>query len=240
MPKRIGIISQTWANPLAAGVKSAGSFEILSKSPSELAILLRHSELDAALLSPIDYAKDYAMYRILPGAAAVSQGESRFALLVFNENSRNISTLLIDPHSSSEIVLAAIVLAEKYDSRPQLKPFSGSLNDALATASAALVVGDAARNLSGHTNVIDLVDEWGDMTELPFVHAVWAAREGALSSAEVRAITAPPDPAGNGASEGFYYSLDEEASRGLTEFYRMAYYHGILKDIPDTKFVDLP
>lgn len=251
MAKRLGIIAQAYAQPLFVGLQNRrdGMFDLTVRAPSELALSLRQRQLDGAFLSPIDYAKDYAMYRIVPDAGVVSRNESGTVVLVFKKNMRSINTLAIDPRSSSEIVLASIILAEKYDLRPKLIPWSGTLDEALIKTDSALVVGDAVLTMSEHSNTIDLVDEWTDITELPFVHGVWVAREQAFSDDELRAIIkssqpsvkpelftnqAPPD-----YFEYFQYILDEESKSALAEFFRMAYFHGILNDITDVKFHSL-
>jgi chorismate dehydratase len=139
------------------------------------------------------------------------------------------------------------VLKEKYDIAPQLVPVNASLEIALGKADAALLVGDASVAWQGRINKIDLVDEWMDLTGLPFVHGIWAAREDALSAGEIDMIV---ESGRKGSSsigreydgdrqlylQDFRYELDDEIIQGLTEFFRMAYYHGILKDIPEIRF----
>lgn len=236
MAKRLGIIAQAYAQPLFAGLKNRrdGLFTLTSRSSSELALSLRQHQLDGAFLSPIDYAKDYAMYRIVPEVAAVSRGPSRAVLLLFNETARQISSIAVDPRSSSEIVLASIILAEKYDLRPQLVPQVGSTDEALRKADAALVAGDAAGGIGAGAKAIDLVDEWDDITGLPFVHGFWVSRTASFEQRELRAIIESLQSPASG--EQFDYLLDEEATAGIGEFFRMAYFHGILNDIAEVNF----
>jgi chorismate dehydratase len=236
MAKRLGIIAQAYAQPLFAGLKNRrdGLFSLASRSPSELALSLRQHQLDGAFLSPIDYAKDYAMYRIVPEVAAVSRGESRTVLLLFKETARQITSIAVDPRSSSEIVLANVVLAEKYDLHPHLVPVAGTIDEALRRADAALIVGDAARLVDPSAKAIDLVDEWDDLTGLPFVHGFWVSRSEAFDPPELRAIIESLDP--SPSEESFDYLLDEEGISGIGEFFRLAYFHGILNDITDVKF----
>ena len=48
-------------------------------------------------------------------------------------------------------------------------------------ADAVLLIGDRAMRacLPGFAHAFDLGQEWHDWTDLPFVYAVWAVREGA-------------------------------------------------------------
>ncbi|MBI5475784.1 MAG: hypothetical protein HY964_03500 [Ignavibacteriales bacterium] len=177
MAKRLGITAQTYAQPLFAGLRGNNNFSLVTDSAAQLAIKLREKNLDGAFLSSIDYAKDYAMYRIIPKVAAVSAGESGSALLLFNENIRKIESLAVDPSSASEIVLASLILQEKYDARPKLIPTIADADTALRSSDAYLAVGDTALKYKDRTNKIDLVDEWTDLTGLPFVHGIWVSRE---------------------------------------------------------------
>jgi len=95
------------------------------------------------------------------------------------------------------------------------------------------------------SNKLDLVDEWYDLTELPYVHGFWAFREEVLEELDFKQIerqslsqTGMLAKFGDDAEylESFRYELNEGALRGLSEFYRMAFYHGIMKEIPDVRF----
>jgi len=250
MATRVGIPDEYYALPLALPLRNRrdGLFNLTLKSPAELALALRQRHLDGALLSSIDYAKDYAMYRIVPGVGISSTGESRTILLAYREQLRSITTLAFDPRFGADIVLAVIVLAEKYDSRPHLVPMSGTPEAMLSAADCALLVGNAALRYQEYLQKIDLVEEWEDMSGLPYVHAFWVARENTLDTGNMDALKAfavpsdkelpgdlPPD-----FFEAFQYEMNEDAIAGLDEFFRMAYYHGILTDLPEVKFHSRP
>ncbi len=217
-------------------------FELIEESSAQLAIKLREKNLDGAFLSPIDYAKDYSMYRIVPEVGAVSVGESGTILLFFRENIARINTLAVNPGDTSEIVLASIILREKYDTKPKIIPTTQSLEDALKKADAFLAVGDEALRLKDKTNKMDLVEEWKDITELPYVYGIWVSREGSFTKEETEILINSGKQVNDIGAEGitqFRYNLDDIAVKALGEFFRMAYYHGILKDIPDVKFFPL-
>jgi len=246
--KRLGIIRHQYAQPLFHCVKAhtAHPFDFREDVAAKLAYELRQQHLDGAYLSPIDYAKDYTLYRLVPHVCAASYSKSKTIVLLFHQNLREIKSIAVDATSSSEVVLAKLILQEKYDCAVQIIPFSGPADEALKTSDAVLLIGDAAATLKNE-NVLDLVEEWSDLTELPFIHGLWVARQGALSNEEINMlITAGKD----GISHleptmeedvreyllNFKYELDDEGIAALTEFFRMAYYHGILHDIPDVRF----
>jgi len=251
MAKRVGIVPHLFAQPLFDGLRQHNSassqFELSEDSFVQLAIKLRQHHLDGAFLSPIDYAKEYLFYRIVPNVCAVSEGVSETVLLVFHENIRRIKTIAIDPRFSSEIVLTRLILAEKYDTIPQFILSSGTIEQALTQPDAVLVVGDAALAVKDTKNKLDLIDEWTDIIGLPFIHGFWVSREDGLTTSEMTTLIEGAhrgvqnlrrfgDDFNHQCLERFQYDFNERAISGLNEFFRMAYYHGILKDIPDVKF----
>ncbi|HTK80655.1 MAG TPA: MqnA/MqnD/SBP family protein [Bacteroidota bacterium] len=267
MSKRIGIVPHLFARPLIESAKSGSNgagqrlFAFETGEYAQLALQLRQGNLDGAFLSPIEYARlndpfdrrrsesaqsGYAHFRIVPGVCAASEGESGAAVLVFKEHLRDVKNVLIDPRFPSEIVLLRLVLAEKFDSHPQLVPASKISETALKTNDAALLVDRDALQYHEHQNKIDLIDEWSDLTDAQFIHGFWAAGETALSGEEAGGLastTSPddlrelPEPEKEYLSN-FSYAFDDRAVSGLNEFFRMAYYHGVLQEIPDVRFHD--
>jgi predicted solute-binding protein len=217
-------------------------FELIEESSAQLAIKLREKKLDGAFLSPIDYAKDYSMYRIVPEVGVTSEGESGTILLFFRENITRMNTLAVNPHDTSEIVLASIIFQEKYYTKLKIIPTAQSFEDGLKNADAFLAVGDEALRFKDKPNKMDLVDEWEDITELPYVHGIWVSREGSFTKDEIEILINSGKQVDETSAESvtqFRYNLDDIAVKALGEFFRMAYYHGILKDIPDVKFFKL-
>ncbi len=252
---RLGIIDHLYTRPLfhrlverARGVSPP--FDLLRSRQTgtgALALELRQKRLDGAFLSPIDYAKDYAMYRVVQGVGAVSRGDSKTIELLFNENLRRIETLAVDVASTSEIVLAHLIMKEKYGIAPRIVPVSGPGEGSLRKADATLLVGDAALAMERKSNRIDLVDEWMDLTGLPYVHGFWVTREGGLTAAQTTYLIESAEagkknieniipPADLEYFGQFEYDLSDEALDSVGELFRMAYYHGILKDIPNVTF----
>jgi chorismate dehydratase len=252
--KRIGIVPHLFAQPLFYGLRrqeDPPAFELVESShagTAELAIKLRQAQLAGAFLSPIDYAREYSRCRIVPSVCVCSEEESAAVCLVFHAGLPRVESIAIDPSAGSEVVLAHLIFAEKYDSAPTMVPMAGTVDQALEQTDAVLLLGDSARKVRGNKQKLDLVDEWKDMTGLPYVHGFWVAPEETLSPSELRLIVESghqgaahledfsPDTA---YLSRFGYQLNEEALSGLSEYFRMAFYHGILKDLPDIKLYTL-
>lgn len=256
--KRLGFPADLCTQPLVARLGHEDLFDQQVDLPARLAIAMREHRLDAAFLSPIDFARDFAGYTIIPRAGVSSaQGTGTVSLIFRDEHLHTVSTVAIDPSTPSEIVLAKILLAEEFDLAPQFVPATGTIAERLARADAVLLVGDQSlREADRHPNRLDLIEAWVEMVNLPYVHGVWCTPQGGLSAAHIDALT---QAAANGASllEGvasdvapdrfpshtrallvdylhmFSYTLSDDDLDGMREFLRYAFYHGILPDVPD-------
>ncbi len=243
MRKQLGVIRHAYARPLFDGL-SQGSpdspvrFSLVEDAASRLVGKLLQDELDGAFLSPIEYAKYSSQLKIVPGVCCASTGESRTIELHFGDNLRNVASLALIPESTSEVVLAKILLAEKFDLNPQLIALQSISQDVLHKADSVLTVGNDCAPWSEHSNYLDLVDEWCDLTDLPFVHGLWLAKEGRLSQEEMKHLS---DVVLNGAltsNAEFSYLVDDEIIASIDEFFRMAYFHGMLPEIPALQWID--
>jgi chorismate dehydratase len=258
--KRLGVPAWFFTWPLTLPLRAATNFTLAVDAPGRLALRLREHDLDAALLSPIDFARDSSSYRIVPGVGVASQSVNNTVTLHFREGLHGVATLAADPAHTSEIVLAKIILAEEFDVSPKIVPFQGPLDLMLGKADAALLVGDPSlRESQTHPNVVDLVEAWTEMTELPYVHCFWCGREEELDEEDVlnlqrardAGVATMDDIAAEAASrapslmpvadlrahlETFAYDFSPDAEEGLKEYLRYAYYHGVLPDVPDVKW----
>lgn len=266
---RLGVSDATYLQPLLAGLDASDSpFELSSEFPAINSVRLneRTNALRCAFLSPIDYARYAGLYRIVPGVCVSSSAPTNTITLTVRQDVRNINRVAVDIRVTSEIVLAKIILLERLRNMPEDRsdiefvPMLPSLATMLQKADAALIA-----NLSPTQYVpsphltIDLVEEWSDMTGLPYVHGFWVAREdefdranaGALINARDRGIADRETIIRTEASklnvpaddlreyfESFAYDFGQNAIDSVTEFVTMAYYHGVLGDVPDISFFD--
>lgn len=241
----IGIPGDISGRPFRDVLRSTGEFEIVLDSPASLAQRLEHRELSGALLSPIDYARNASEYLIVPGSAVSSQSGNESIVIHFRQGLKAVKTLAVQPVSASDIILAKILLAERFDIEPRIMPLAGNLEAMLARADAALLAGDAALgSVRERPEALDLVEEWIAATDLPYVHGFWCAREKMLTEPERTLLgglgTGPdgPAPGAEGPSpfDLFSYDFPDNVQEGIREFLRYAYYHGILPDVPDLRF----
>lgn len=256
--------------PLVEGLGGDdGPFTLARRAPSLVARSLAEETHNTrlGLISPIDYARHAGSYRIVPGIAVSSRLPAGVARVRVRPDARAIRTLAVDPRATSEIILASILVAEKFPAAdgsaqqlPTIVPVPDATADGLTTHDAVLEYHPwpEPRATSSEFS-FDLYEEWADLTDLPWVSAMWVVREENGEEAWVRALTAardagqqdqrrlvseaasslhlsPTDVQGHLLS--FEYEMGEEQQDSLREFFQYAFYLGILKDVPEIVFFD--
>jgi chorismate dehydratase len=187
---RIGSVNYLNAVPLTRGLES----EIIFATPAELAGMLRRDELDAALVSITEVLFN-DRYDILDGVAIASLGEVYSVILAHKKPLAEAKEIFCDPASLTSVNLLKVLLAER-GLQPEFKPLE---NYAVAPEKDfVLLIGDRAidfQRLSRQSEakadapasheIFDLGYAWTEMTNLPFVYAVWALRRG-IENKELR------------------------------------------------------
>ncbi len=253
---RIGALRELFTQPLYRTLKSSSGFpgELLFDKPSVHIDGLMSNERNAAFVLPVDFAQNSSGMILYPGVGVSSSGYSNAARLYLRKHLPVIKTLAVGNVSTTDVALSRIVLGEKYDSEPVIIPVVGSIDEMLAKADCALVAGDSVLSIQTEHPFIDIVDEWSDITELPFVHAVCIARTDIFSKELSTQLFSSQDTgkkslesiANELAAETslsadllqnylshFSYGFDELSKASLEEFFQMAFYYGMLPDIPE-------
>jgi chorismate dehydratase len=178
---RIGSVPYLNAAPLTRGIES----ELIFATPAKLAEMLRRDELDAALVS-VTEALFNDRYDILDGVAIASLGEVYSVFLAHKKPLAEATEIFCDAASLTSVNLLKVLLAER-GLKPEFKPL-----ESYAVAGEkdfVLLIGDRAiefqRAPHGH-EIFDLGTAWLELTNLPFVYAVWALRRG-VENRELRA-----------------------------------------------------
>ena len=197
MKSRLAASDALYLKPLVYGLDRTDSpFELVTDIPANNAVKLgeRSEGIRIAFLSPIDYARHGGEYCVVPDICVASSSQTNTIQLVLKSSLRNIERVAIDVRFTSEIILAKIILSEKYRNQPthstlQFIPMMPDVDAMLAKADAALLVQDHPQMLGREgTFTLDLVGEWNDLTGLPYVHGFWVGREEELSKREAQAL----------------------------------------------------
>jgi len=165
------------------------TFELSYALPSVCADRIARGEADIGILPVIEMARQGLEY--FRGTGIACHGPVRTITLVSKVPYREIRTLAADAGSRTSVMLARVVLAERFGAAPRVFPHAADLARMLDAADAALIIGDAALQLDPETlpfASLDLGAEWVDMTGLPMVFAVWSGRRELIQERYERAF----------------------------------------------------
>jgi chorismate dehydratase len=155
------------------------------EAPSRCAEMLQAGECEVALIPVIELQRIPGL-RIAPEIAVASKKRVRSVLIASRRPLEEVRRLTLDPASRTSQTLVKILFLRRYGFLPECAERAmGPLvevRNLFDTADAALVIGDPAMRLEASARgldlkIYDLAEEWRTMTGLPFVFAVWAARE---------------------------------------------------------------
>ncbi|HTP51185.1 MAG TPA: cyclic dehypoxanthinyl futalosine synthase [Anaeromyxobacteraceae bacterium] len=182
MKLRAAAVSFLNARPLTAGLEGSHRFELVQAEPSGCAAMLERGEVEVALLPVAALAgKDL---EVVPGLAIGADGPVQTVVLAGEAPPETWEEVFLDTASRTSQVLARVVLAGRGLS-PRYTPLPAV--EGLERAQGrkgALVIGDRAFDVKKKV-VLDLAREWNQLTKLPMVFAVWAARPGVLRPEDV-------------------------------------------------------
>ncbi|RLS78004.1 MAG: hypothetical protein DWI03_05100 [Planctomycetota bacterium] len=175
---RVGAVQYLNTRPLVHGLASA-DIDLRFDLPSRLADRLAARDLDVALIPSIELFRG-AGYRVVSDACIGCRGPVMSVKLFFRTAPGRVATLAVDEGSRTSAALARILLAERHGVHPQLELLPIGAGPGDTKADAVLLIGDRAIGPAGwgaFQLAWDLGDEWCRWTGLPFVFAVWAARD---------------------------------------------------------------
>lgn len=175
--------------PLVWGMlhgKQRDLFDLSFSIPSECANRLAQGTAEIGIVPSIELTRQ--RLEIIRGAGIACRGPVRSILLISKVPFAEIGTLALDASSRTSVALSRIVLSRKYGVSPLLCSEKPDIVQMLDRADACLIIGDPALLLDPADipfYVLDLGAEWAEITGLPMVFAVWAARpEASEKSAE--------------------------------------------------------
>jgi len=203
--------------------------------------LLKHEELFISKLGGVSFESEFCnSYLYFPSA---------------NEDQKKISEItLLGDVSSNEAILSKIVFAELYDQQVKI---SLQINKADELKTPILLVGDL--NLSGDkfSKGISFADEAIEILSAPFVNFVFAAKEkptletfntkfaaGIPKFYEsilpfIETLNYPEEIKDKIRQEfsSFVFEFDSMDIDGIAQLTRLPYYHGMVKEMIELKFV---
>jgi len=169
-------------------------FEMVPGTPAELNGRLFRGEVEVSAISSVEYARHFQEYLLLPHLSISTEGDVG-SVLFFSRAPFDRLTgkeVILSSSSATSAALLEILLFELFGSRPLYR--SAAVGDTLPEgAYGLLAIGDEALRLRAtgrYPYFLDLGRAWHELTGLPFVFGVWAARRTfyATNPAEVKAV----------------------------------------------------
>ena len=262
MPLRIGVVDYLNSRPLAWSFHNGFHRDIFEPGfypPAEVAVRLAAGEIDIGLLPSIELQRIPGL-RVLPGLCIAATHEARSVLLVLEKPLEEVRRIALDRNSRTSAALVEILLADGYGLAPELVSTAPALDEMLETADAALLIGDPALGVDRSAyRVLDLAAEWRRLTDLPFVFAVWAVREGVetdglatyfqeslrlglehleeLMADSSRELDIEPEELRRYLTNHLSFEMGATEVEALEEFHRRAHAHGLIEALHPVEVV---
>jgi chorismate dehydratase len=265
-------------------------YELSFTVPSLCAEALRKGDADIAIIPAIEYQRIENLV-MLPGMSVAAKGEVRSILVVATKPIELAKRLALDTSSRSSVALVQLLCRDYWGISPEFVHAAPDAAAMLADADAALIIGDPALRIavqmeqfasktpspsgccSGQTGeqivagvdslfVYDVAYQWREMTALPCVLAVWAARREAVTPGLVEEFLASKEfglahisDIAEGASlkldlpapalerylrENIDFSLDAENLAGLKLYYERCAQAGLIPAAKPVEFAAAP
>ncbi len=266
-PVRVGRIEFVNCFPLyhhfeaelaACGVKAA----VVEGAPTTLNRMLVDGAIDVALPSSIAFARHAGVLTQLPHVSISSFGAVDSIQLFTRAPLPDVRRIALTEKSATSICLLK-VLCREWGIAPEFVPRRGPLTEVLTACDGLLLIGDDALHVlrdEVYPYHYDLGEAWKDVTGLPMVYAVCAARRDftaahpAAAAAVGAALLASRDacaarPEDTAADAALHYDFSQaylmtyfdklkfgftaEYRAGLQEFYRRAAAIGELDRVPE-------
>jgi predicted solute-binding protein len=232
------------AQALGAALRGAGPVtEVAEVAPFEAAAALREGRVDLALVPTLDVLRDPAGLALVPGVGLVGERCPTVRLVVAGALDA-VRTVAFDPRYAQEVLLTQLLLREHYGGAPTFAPAdpAAPLEARLAGRDAVLVPADEPVG-EGHV-VLDLGQEWTELTLRPMVWGLVAARAGDLDVDAALALagaaaSADPSDVTDDEARRYQLTLDGYAHAGLEELADHLFYHRVLDDLPSLPFIGL-
>jgi len=172
--------------PIYWGLMRSGALidvDLHKDSPERLGAALVAGDLDIGPISLVDYLRHADDLLLLPDIAVGSDGPVLSVNVVATRPLADLDGARVALGSTSRtgVLLARMLLAERYGVTPVYFTCPPDLTEMLLEADAAVLIGDLALRALYEAprrglTVTDLGQAWREWTGLPMVFAVWAVR----------------------------------------------------------------
>ncbi|MBZ5587994.1 MAG: menaquinone biosynthesis protein [Acidobacteriia bacterium] len=159
---------------LEAGIPAPFPYSFETAEPSVCADRLAGLEAGAGLV-PVAALPLMPEVRAVPSLGVAARHEVRSVLLISRVPLERVRSIAAHAASRTSIVLARLLLAERWGSHPRVISRQPPLEAMLEGVDAVVMIGDPALAVHGRTDFleVDLAGAWAEWSGLPFVFAIW-------------------------------------------------------------------
>ncbi|KXK62648.1 ABC transporter substrate-binding protein [Micromonospora rosaria] len=183
---RVGHIQFLNCLPIYWGLMRSGALldvDLHKDSPDRLSAALVAGDLDIGPISHVEYLRHADDLLLLPDLAVGSDGPVLSVNVVSTRPLADLDNgkVALGSTSRTGVLLAQLLLGERYGVRPEYFRCPPDLTQMLLEADAGVLIGDVALRALYEAprrglEVTDLGQAWREWTGLPMVFAVWAVR----------------------------------------------------------------
>ena len=183
---RVGHIQFLNCLPIYWGLMRSGALldvDLHKDTPDKLSHDLVDGKLDIGPITLVEYLRHTDELLLLPNLAVGSDGPVLSVNLISTRPLAELDgrPVALGSTSRTGVMLAQMLLAEKYGAEPEYFRCPPELTQMLMEADAGVLIGDPALRAMYEAprlglTVTDLGQAWRDWTGLPMVFAVWAVR----------------------------------------------------------------
>ena len=184
---RVGHIQFLNCLPIYWGLMRSGALldvDLRKDTPDRLNAALVAGDLDIGPISLVEYLRNADDLLLLPDLAVGSDGPVLSVNLISTRPPAELDgrPVALGSTSRTGVLLAQMLLAERYGAEPRYFSCPPELTQMLMEADAGVLIGDPALRAmyeapANGLLVVDLAEAWREWTGLPMVFAVWAVRK---------------------------------------------------------------
>ena len=179
---RLGVVSFLNTRPIIRGLESREDLVLHKAVPSQLVDQVVDGQVDVGMCSSIDYLRAPVPLKLLQVAPLTSDGRTLTVRVFSSRPLTDSAQVHCDVDSHTSVALLRILMRESWNVDPEIIEFDARIpRDGWPDT--VMLIGDKvvhqAPTRSTHPYQVDLGDAWKQLTELPFVFALWMARADA-------------------------------------------------------------
>lgn len=233
---------------------------ILDNAPARSAELLAENRVDAALVPVIEFQR-IADALLVPNVCVGARETVKSVCLVTDgRDLKTVRSVALDVSSKTSVALTKIIFREFCGFEPLYASAQPDLRRMLASADAALLIGDPALSIDEtRYRKFDLARLWKDFTGCGFVFAMWMTRAEKLATARSIDFSAARDEGlahldeiisnyeshiplrradfAEYLSENVSYTIDDSMQRGLELYFELAAKHRLIERCRPLRFI---